>query len=299
MAFQIGTSSGHVSLMNDLITFLIAQSWTVEKDEVIGSNRFVYFKGPDILTGTITINSHVNVRLYESTIADYYNWEIKGAIGFDANESYYTQPQTSPNLANNRPQMPLYQNAIDYWFVANNRRFIVIAKVSTVFTSMYGGFILPYATPREYPYPIFIGATTGVQNFRFSKDNYSVGGFYDPSIGAAYIRHFDGSWLNCGNYKDIAGNKTRSPGAAYIWPYRSGYHGGIINNIDGSYTLLPCVVLSRLNDGNVYGELDGVFACSGFANSAENTVTINSVTYVVIQTVNRTNIDDYVCIRLQ
>jgi hypothetical protein len=194
--------------------------------------------------------------------------------------------------------MPLYQHNIDYRFVANNRRFIVIAKISTVFTSMYGGFILPYATPSEYPFPIFIGATTGVKTNRFSVDTYDMGGFYDPSSGGAYIRHFDGSWLGCANYYDPGGGKLRSVFESYIWPHRTVVNDTIINNIDSSYTPLPCVVLTRLNGGDVYGELEGVFACSGFSNSAENTVTHNSIIYDVIQTVNRTGVDDYVCIRM-
>jgi hypothetical protein len=298
MAIETGTVLGHNALMDSLKIFLLAQNWTVEKEEFLQDGRYVYFKGPDILTGTITINAHINIRLFESVPGDYYNWEISGAIGFDANEPFYGQPQSNPLVNNAIPIMPLYQHNIDYRFIANNRRFIVIAKISTVFTSMYAGFILPYATPSEYPYPIFIGATTRVRSYRFSNDTYWMGGFYDPSFGCAYIRHFDGEWIMCANYTDIVGNKSRQAFDAYIWPYRSEVNDKIINNVDGSYTLLPCIVLTRINGGDVYGELDGVFACSGFSNSAENTVTHNGIVYDVIQTANRSAVDDYVCIRM-
>jgi hypothetical protein len=301
MAFQIGTSLGHEVLMDDLKTFLIAQSWTVEKDEVIGSDRFVYFKGPDILTGTTTINAHVHIRVFEDVPTDYYNWELSGAIDFDTNETFDTQPQTSPKLsATFRPTIPLFQNNIDYWFVANNRRFIVIPKVSTVFVSMYAGFLLPYATPSEFPFPFYIGATTGLTTRRYSDSSYAMGGFWDtPGTTVAYIRHVDGSWLNVGNYAGGGSTKNRNSGTTtHIWPYRETENDQIINNIDGSYTLYETIIASSSNSGNVYGELEGVFSCSGFANASENTVTIAGVTYLVVESPSRPGVPDFTCIRL-
>ena len=60
---------------------------------------------------------------------------------------------------------------------------------------------------------------------------------------------------------------------------------------------MPTVILSRENDGNDYGEIEGVFAVSGFANAAENTITDNGQVYDVFQNSNRTDVPDYVCVR--
>lgn len=299
MAFQTGSSLGHLALLTDLSTFLVAQSWTVEKDTTVGSDREVYFKGPDITAGAITINAHVNIHAFEDVPGDRYNWEVRGAIGFDTLESFDTQPQVSPRSGEVVSTVPMFQNNIDYWFIANDRRFIVIAKVSTVFTSMYGGFLLPYATPTEFPFPIYIGATTGIRTQRFSQSDYQIGGMWDPTVNSSYIRHYDGSWFNVTNYTNSGGLKSRGPADSYIWPYRDAINDQVINNIDGTYSLLSCVLTSKEQSGNVYGELEGVFSCSGFANAAENTVTISAVDYVVIQCANRTDVEDYVCIRLQ
>jgi hypothetical protein len=59
--------------------------------------------------------------------------------------------------------------------------------------------------------------------------------------------------------------------------------------------LLPVI----LADGtpNVYGELDGVFALTGFGNGAENTVTIGGVVHYVVQNVFRTDQLDYFAIK--
>jgi hypothetical protein len=47
----------------------------------------------------------------------------------------------------------------------------------------------------------------------------------------------------------------------------------------------------------VYGELDGVFALTGFGNGAENTVTIGGVVHYVVQNVFRTDQLDYFAIK--
>lgn len=299
MAFQTGSSLGHLVLLDDLSTFLVAQGWTELKDVIVNGEREVYFQGPNIIAGAITINAHVNIRAFEDVPADRYNWEIRGAIGFDTNEDWDSQPQISPRVNDVVGCVPMFQNNIDYWFIANDRRFIVIAKISTVFVSMYGGFFLPYATPTEFPYPIYVGATTGNRLLRFSQTDYQIGGMWDPTLNSGWTRHYDGSWFETANYFTSGGNKSRQVNDCYIWPYRDTLNDQMINNIDATYTLLPCILASPNNDGNVYGELEGVFSCSGFANAAENTVTISAVVYVVIQCANRTDVEDYVCIRLQ
>jgi hypothetical protein len=69
------------------------------------------------------------------------------------------------------------------------------------------------------------------------------------------------------------------------------------DNLDGGYTVLP-VVLYDGGSLNVYGELDGVGATTGFAQSAENTITIGMSKWVVVQDVNRTTKRDYFAIKL-
>jgi hypothetical protein len=49
---------------------------------------------------------------------------------------------------------------------------------------------------------------------------------------------------------------------------------------------------------NLFGALDGIYFITGFDNTVENTVTINGVTYVVIQDVWRTGFPDYYAIRM-
>ena len=299
MAQTSGTAAGHGALLTALRTFLIAQNWTVQRDTTTGTVREIYFRGPNLTVGTQTVNPHVNIRQFQITATDVYNWEVSGAIGFNTNETFGNQPGVSPRdfSVGAYPTFTLFQNNIDYWFVGNSRRFIVVAKIGTVFFTMYAGFILPYSTPTEYPFPMLVAANTYAGGFRFSLGDFRNGAAYDPREGSAYIRHTDGTWSTVANYSGT-GSKSRNNQDCYIWPWRTNLTDTLINNADNSYTLLPAVLASRINGGNVYGEMEGVFHVSGFGNSSEDTVTINSVEHLIIQTANRTGFSDFAAIRL-
>jgi len=67
-------------------------------------------------------------------------------------------------------------------------------------------------------------------------------------------------------------------------------------NLDGGYTVFPIVLFDEIP--NVYGELDGAVATTGFAQSSENTITIGLRKYLVVQNVNRTTKIDYFAVKL-
>jgi hypothetical protein len=77
------------------------------------------------------------------------------------------------------------------------------------------------------------------------------------------------------------------------------YVGGGLNwwpDLDGTYPLLP-VVLSDATP-NTYGELDGIFATSGYLQAVLNTITVNGISHLVVQNVFRTSKADYFAVRL-
>jgi hypothetical protein len=69
--------------------------------------------------------------------------------------------------------------------------------------------------------------------------------------------------------------------------------------MDGGYSMLPIVLgdCSALAP-NMYGELDGLEAISGYQNGSENTVTIGNSTYLVVQNISRTTQVDYAAVKL-
>jgi hypothetical protein len=68
-------------------------------------------------------------------------------------------------------------------------------------------------------------------------------------------------------------------------------------NLDGGYSVLP-IVLHESASSNIYGELDGVGATTGFAQAAGNTITIAGISWLVVQNVERTTKTDYFAVQL-
>lgn len=288
-----GTATGHEDLLtkvvNHLTTGLGSQNWTVLKtDTSITDETHKYLKGPGL---SATDNIHVNIRTYKSVSNDRFNWAIRGAINFNTLLTFANQPSSSPE-----GYVPLWDSSTPYWLIANGRRFILIAKISTTYQTCYCGFYLPYGTSSEMPYPIAIltAATNSTQ--RWSSGVYTVGGFWDPVQHSSSLRHFDGAWLSVYNYVVRTDGVRQEYHDTSIWPFHIDTKIGYSQ--DGTYGLLPAILHSSYSNGNVFGELEGVYRVSGISNAAEDTVTVGADTYLVVQSAYRTNNRDYAAIKL-
>lgn len=290
-----GTATDYLDLLTKVKTHLTSgtmgsQAWTVEADDTttVPGERFLYLTGPG-LSGTDEI--HVNIRAYQSVGSDYYNWQIRGSVAYGSTYFWHLQPGTSP-AAN----LLLWQSAIPYWLIANGRRFILVAKVSTTYQTLYAGFIMPYATSAEMPYPLFIGASAAAGDLRWSNGTYRLGAPWDAPQSACYLRHFDGAWANICNFRD-RGDTTREELADNnCWPWQSDYR--ISQNADGGYTLFPSVLHGTFGGANTFGELEGVYYVSGFSNASEDIIDVGSDDYLVVQSAYRTDRMSYAAIKL-
>lgn len=255
------------------------------------ATREVIVRGPGLSDSE---SIFVMLRSLSSAQLDQYNLYIRFATGYDPSKVGDDQPGVSA-----RPAVCLLWNQeIKYWFVASGRRFIVIAKVSTTYASMYGGFILPYGLPSEYPYPIAAGASAA-GDARWSDQSGDHSSFWNPAGANAepdrsslYLRRTDGSF-------DAFKNISPSGGQTYAWTYPYRFLLNYRTSPDGSYALQPVVLYSANGGGNVAGELDGVFSVSGFNNASENTIEIDGKTYLVAQSGFRTTSNDYAAILLE
>ena len=162
MAYEASNGSsvphadGYDDLLDKLKTFLTTNSslvsdneqWTVHNDRVVGTTREVYLSGPGLSNSE---SIHVNIqRMAPDLTTNAHNWQVRGATSYDSSQTYEAQPNISRDQ-----YFPLSAAGvpIQYWFFANGRRFIIVAKVSTTYLSCYCGFYLPYALPSEFPYP--------------------------------------------------------------------------------------------------------------------------------------------------
>jgi hypothetical protein len=311
MAWVTGSATDYDDLMDKLKTFLTTnaalvaanQNWIVMKDEII-TDRYLYLRGPGLANND---QIHVNIRRFYSAAGGAYNWEFRGATSYDGGLSYENQPGSNETCF-----FCLSNGTITYWFFANGRRFIVIAKIGTVFVSAYAGFILPYALPSEYPYPLFIGATSYLESRLYSESDYYTSAFWKMGYGYAnsveqrvdsgvQLRLISGLWLpfkqnNAGTYNLNAGN---------IWPYYSAEYygntdlglGNLTKNADGSYSILPVILYSSTyGTKDVFGELDGVYHVPGIDLNSEDTLTIGGDVYLAFQNVEDVGRNDFAAI---
>jgi hypothetical protein len=214
-----------------------------------------------------------------------------------------------------------------YWFRANGRSFSFGVKVSTSFEGGYLGFILPYATPSQYPYPLAVGGSLVPQDWdRSSTWRYSYNDMRHsvfpipgsnttnptattPNSSALYLRTPDGLWQSFAQRTGVTdiSEMTQSSSSPFA---RSGIRAGVwptsVRNVGasaprrdyrevlgGGYLLQPLIMHQRLPTDAVWGELEGCMAISGFGNAAENTTSFAGKNYVIFQNVARTEAHEY------
>lgn len=166
MAYATGTATGPADLWTKLLAFLTTdaalvaagQNWSSVWTAPVGAPNLtdVMLKGPG-LSGTDSV--YVGLRRTDNTLTlnESLIW-LSGATGFSPSATQFTG---HVNSLGNTPAMFLDNASMQYWFVANGRRFVVVTKMSTVYNAMYAGLYHPYAIPSEYPYPLFIGGSRG------------------------------------------------------------------------------------------------------------------------------------------
>lgn len=253
--------------------------WTINRFDTSTADHELLMAAPGYVGPDGAVPAFVGLRTYESVASDYYNISVAGMTGYVSGNSFDTQPGFMES------GIPAHNQRIDYWITVNERRLAFGLKVGTpVYEHAYVGFALPYATPRQYPYPLFVGGMlTGIAATRFS-DTAHASYFYGNRANAR-LRFVDGSWLT-----------------PRIWPYQntSLMAGGTadysMRPLNTHYPLLRMVLNNASN--NVYGELDGVLAITGFNNVTENTLTISGQDHVVFQDVARNSFNNYYALRL-
>jgi hypothetical protein len=257
------------------------------------------------LAGTDEI--YVGLQAVNDVPNDIYGIEIRGAAGFNAAQSFSTQVGSSPTS-----YVACWNSPMTYWIVASGRRFVVVIKVSTTYHAIYGGLILPYATPSQYPYPLFIGGESN-SNLRWSDTTVGFRQFVDPGAPSSATNsgtNFcfpDGSWQYFCNWLNSSGNDSLATLGRSVWPYAGSSDSSqqvdnrlreMRDNIDGTYTLLPLILSCETPSRQVFGEIDGCYYVSGYGNAAENIITISGQDYLVVQNIFRTNRWNYWALKL-
>lgn len=222
MAVEIDTATDHVDLWDRLIAFLqlgttsSGPDWDLIRYE--HSEMNAVFRAPglsgleDIYVGT-GLRVHPDIDTF--------------SIGFWMNRAWndaldtFSQPGYSGTV-----WMPVFDNVMPYWFIANGQRLMVAAKVSTVYTSGYAGKFLPYGLPSEYPQPYYLGATAAASTQRWSDTSESVRNFFDPGPHCL-LGGPSAVWRSIGNFQQISGENAID-NSNYIHPFSGNISGNSV-----------------------------------------------------------------------
>ena len=349
MAYEIGTAAGYTDLLERLKDFLSdpdrvigdhpnmtelvainddvdsgesSQAWTVEewnddRDSGGDGDCELFITGPGT-AGTDEIYTWIDTVSDQGD--DYYNWRLAGMTGYSSGVDISLQPGVTQGRL---PRMLLWKQSIPYWFLGNGRRFVVIAKISSVYEMCYGGFCLPYGLPTQFPYPLCIGgaacpSATAAYNRYSSTDNShrSFPNPYGSSDGVIEQGTFD-TTSYYSTLKILQGTswlamQSKVASSLYndnnIWPYVCSeyqavglyeiYSRKLRENIDGSYPIFPCVIMINNPNNHIFGELQGCYAVPGYGGiSAEDTFTVNGVTYIAFPILPNADANDFMCIK--
>jgi hypothetical protein len=294
------TAGGTPFIATDAFTVATTPPWT-SKRRVSGAEMIWQAPGNGGLDQIF-----VGAKVFSNLGADYYNWRLGGFTAFNSGSVFESQAgylggvgQSSPS-----PVLNLWNQSTPYWFIANGRRVIVIAKVSTVYVMAYLGFMSTYPSPGAFPYPLIVGGSMSWQtepaansaNWRWSYSGNEIENFpfsFSGSMGHDYqssvrLRLPSGIWRGFDR-------SSIEPTFGQIWPYANSMSDWR-TNLDGDYMLLPIVLSDAIP--NIYGEFDGVLAITGFQQAAENTITLGSSKYLIAQNVARTTKTDYCAVKL-
>jgi len=275
---------------------------------VTGDLLYLEANGEVLLTGqglAAADTIFVGMRIKENPGTPYFNWKIQGAVAFDDAALFDNQPSNSADT-----YYVIDDGTVEYWIIATGRYFIVVTKISTVYTSMMMGLFLPYGVPAEYGYPLAIMGNVGSVNVHFSNTDNRFRMFCNPGQEGAKVRDPSGAWLT---FENRAGTSPGTPtNLRNAWPY-GGASNSKVNDfqpkvsagIDGSYALTPVILCEYETpngelgkNSNAYGELDGVFHISGENNTPENTITIGPDDYICFPDIFRLTFDAFVALRL-
>ncbi len=245
----------------------------------------LYMNGP----GPSTPNVQVNIRTGADVAAGKYWWEIRGALLYDSGQDFDNQPGISPPS-----YMLMWNSSIPYWLSVSDRRIVLTTKSSTRYFSLYAGFFLPYATPVEYPYPMYIAGTLGTTPPIYTTTLSTIRSAFDPSQVHAYVREPGGTWIEVENHGAGSGGDDNyllhNGGTYFMWPY---YAGGTntstatyLKNLEfrpgpagpaDALIIMPLEILGDAEDNASLGVLDGAVYVPGFGSSAEQTFTLGAL----------------------
>jgi len=271
--YVTGTTSNpaHYKFLDVVRNFAVANGWKQLMYDGTSANRYVFLRGPG-LTGNDPV--WVGLDTYQSVSSGYYNVAVGVATNYLSSQTYYNQPQMK------RIGVPLFYDRIDYWISLNAQRIVFVCKVGqNYYEHGYMGKFIPYCSPIQYPYPVFVGGMFGYyssESYILQNQSYAYTSYHEvPYVGSYYngqvYSSFDGTWR-------LANKQTL------------GYLGITLNNKKPVYNIDLTLRYNQTSTAGIYGTLDGVYMIQSDYDEIypEDTITVNEVNYIAFPSRNST-----------
>jgi len=307
MSYYTGTATDYLDLLDIIAAKALLNDWVLVEDKRPTTPQIILKGEAD--SGTDEI--YIGLLAYANDLADLYGFYLQGYTGYQAGVAFHSQQGAIPNISPNfTPTVQLWNTSMPYWLVVNKRRIICVVKISTLYFAFHLGYILPYASVGQYPYPLCIGGSNNVAG------RYDAVG--DPASvfpityqnGNLRLREQNGVWQNFSNFSNPNSSNTwlnRKGTFPYAENRISSYVGWknelkVPNSGGDIFNIQPILIFesSGVNNskGNIYGQFDGLFHIGGLDNASENTFNIGGNDYMVFQNIYRTSPQDFFAMRL-
>lgn len=252
------------SVLSEIKTYIIESGWEIlddlpEVSESIG--RTLVFKSPKDYIGTI--------REYKKASVGKLSLIVNHMIDYNPSLDAFSQDVSI--VENDTAYLNLHNNVMSLFMFSNDYRLYFVIKAENRYMDIHLGLSLRYGVESDYKYPFITGCggyssypTLSIrQNSRLITDN--GGDLFYSSSSAGYRS------INSLLEKNYVYNTSRS-----LETLNSGY------DMNGNIILSPVLIA---NDGNKYvSEFSDIYRISSSYNIvSENTLTVDSIDYVVFQ----------------
>lgn len=172
----------------------------------------------------------VGIRSF-NPLGSIYNFELRGMTGYDNTKLWNEQPgissgnwESAVSTEQDGAYVPLDNSSMTYWLFVSGRRIIGVFKVgAATYTNMYLGWLNPFGTASDFPYPLCVAGCSSRHDRLFSSTNIGYSGMLDPIryeadvTGPMIYRDPAGAWNQVANSQ--SSGTTRQALTAFVcWP---------------------------------------------------------------------------------
>lgn len=213
------------------------------------SEAEIIMEGP----GSGSDEIYVGWKTYEN--AGNRQLELAGFTGFDTGLLWQNQPGISPGRSgsNGGHYCQTHQLAIPFWVSVTARRIMFVYKTVTSYGSGHLGFLDPYMTGSEWPYPMYIAGCGVYDTAGIAYTNEPNGSCVNPpgrtgSYGAGSVRDPAGTWVRICNTEAGSGSSTVNRDELGItWPWCS--PSSSVDHIDSNDQFVNMTTGLQANQG--------------------------------------------------